>query len=98
MFYLPNGDGAEVVADVPAAVLHPNGPVQPSALALNATAPSTVHISWNTGGVWSAEEAERIDADRSPAPVLVPGSAPQAVRLRRERGVTDPVVVTASWL
>jgi hypothetical protein len=99
--YLPNGDGAEVPWDVPEAVPGKDASgnyalVPPGHLALSAQAPSTVHITWNNG---SAEFAEHLEWPGSPRLFPIPSSParPRSVLLRRERGVNDPVVVTASW-
>jgi len=96
--YLPNGDGAEVPLDVPVAIpgqasdgsyaLVPAGH-----LALSAQGPTTVHVTWNNG---TPEFAEHLDYERSPTLIPVPAGV-KAVRLRRERGTNDLMVVTASW-
>jgi len=105
MFYLPNGDGAQVAVNIPQAVLALADPgsspvVAPGHLVLNAQGTTEVDVLWGTDqpGNWHPHV---IDWNRDPVLIPIPvgadGNPAKAVKFRRKLGAKDPVLVTADF-
>jgi len=94
MFYLPQGDGAQVAVNIPAAVLGPDGPVVPGNLVLNAQGATGVDVLWGTDapGNW---HPHTLDWARDPVRIPIPADGVQAVKFRR--GTNSSVTVTGDW-